>query len=114
MTAHDHPFELPYIGLGLLDETTIRRDGDAWTADYPFGEEPYVTVRIEPDRVEIAGVRRGRRLGGLDIRREPDPRDRASRAECPTRIGLPVLASSRLGRPTAPGSGPSSAPRSVR
>jgi hypothetical protein len=48
-----HPFRHAYIGLGLLDESSIHCDGDTWTADYRIGAEPYLTVRIAPDQVEI-------------------------------------------------------------
>ncbi len=45
-----HPFDLPYIGLGLLDPDSIRRDGATWTADYPdAGGRPYMRVVIDPD-----------------------------------------------------------------
>ena len=56
MSTFWHPFELPYVGLGLLDEASIRRDGDAWTADYRSADEPYLTIRVEPDHVEVVEV----------------------------------------------------------
>ena len=59
MSAPIHPFRLPYVGLGLLDESSIRREGDAWTADYRIGNEPYLTIRVAPDGVEIDEVEDG-------------------------------------------------------
>ena len=59
MSAPAHPFRLPYVGLGLLDEASIRREGDTWTADYPIGDEPYLTIRVAPDGVEIDELENG-------------------------------------------------------
>jgi len=48
--ADGHPFTHRYIGLGLLDEASVRRDGDAWTAEYPDQRgDPYLRVRIVAD-----------------------------------------------------------------
>ncbi len=51
-----HPFEFPYIGLGLLDEASIQHSGDEWTAEYRIGDEPYLTIRVEPGYVEVVEV----------------------------------------------------------
>jgi len=53
MSTPAHPFDLPYVGLGLLDEASIRREDDTWTADYTIGNQPYLTIWIAPGRVEI-------------------------------------------------------------
>lgn len=60
MPTPAHPFDLPYVGLGLLDEASIRRDGDAWTAEYRIGDEPYLAIRVAPGRVEIQETEGGR------------------------------------------------------
>jgi hypothetical protein len=67
-----HPFRLPYIGLGLLDEATIRREGDTWRAEYRDGDDPFVEVEIAPDGRTTVTAREpdGRRLGsasGLNL-----------------------------------------------
>jgi hypothetical protein len=50
----DHPFTHAYIGLGLLDESSILRDGDAWAAEYRDAVgEPYVVVYAGPTLVKI-------------------------------------------------------------
>lgn len=50
-----HPFRFPYVGLGLLDPDSIRRDGDVWSAAYPdTAGAPYLHIRLGPDRAEIA------------------------------------------------------------
>jgi hypothetical protein len=56
----DHPFgDLPYLGLGLLDPTSIRhdREDDAWSADYPdqWGQ-PCLQVSIGSRGVDIVGL----------------------------------------------------------
>lgn len=50
-----HPFIHTYIGLGLLDEASIRRDADAWLAEYPDDRgDPYLRIRVEADgRAEL-------------------------------------------------------------
>lgn len=50
----DHPFTHAYIGLGLLDESSILRDGDAWGAEYKDAEgRPYLAVFIGPNLAKI-------------------------------------------------------------
>ena len=51
--AATHPFVHAYVGLGLLEESSIRHDGETWTADYRIGDEPYLAIRIGPHAVEI-------------------------------------------------------------
>jgi hypothetical protein len=49
-----HPFVFPYVGLGLLDEASIRHVRDAWTADYPDAAgQPYLRLTIRPGRTRI-------------------------------------------------------------
>ena len=52
----DHPFDLPYIGLGLLDESSIQRDGDDWTAEYRADGEPYLALRVTPDLAQVVEI----------------------------------------------------------
>ena len=59
MSAPSHPFTMPYVGLGLLDEASIRLDGENWIADYPIGDDPYLTIAVGPDRVEFLEVEDG-------------------------------------------------------
>jgi hypothetical protein len=50
-----HPFDLPYIGLGLLDPESIRRKGSTWTADYPDAAgRPYMRVVVDPDGATLS------------------------------------------------------------
>jgi hypothetical protein len=58
-----HPFTLPYIGLGLLDEPSIRRDGEIWTAEYPdTSGRPYLVARIHADHVRLEEFEDGKRV----------------------------------------------------
>lgn len=50
----NHPFRYEYIGLGLRDDASIKRDGDTWTADYlDIDGKRYMRVKIGPDHVEL-------------------------------------------------------------
>lgn len=57
----EHPFTFDYIGLGLLDDASIRRDRDGWAADYrEAAGDPYLTVHVGPTRVRIEEFDAGR------------------------------------------------------
>jgi hypothetical protein len=56
MSTPWHPFEFPYVGLGLLDEASIRREGDDWTAEYRADGEPYLALRVTPDLAQVVEI----------------------------------------------------------
>lgn len=57
-----HPFLFDYVGLGLLDEESIRQDGTAWSAEYRIAGEPYLQVLVAPGRVRISEFDNGDRV----------------------------------------------------
>lgn len=58
-----HPFSHAYIGLGLLDDESIRRDGEIWIAEYPdTSGRPYLVVRIHADHVRLEEYEDGKRV----------------------------------------------------
>ena len=59
----EHPFTFDYIGLGLLDEASIRRDHDRWAADYrDAAGDPYLVVHVGASRVRIEELDAGGRV----------------------------------------------------
>lgn len=59
----DHPFTHAYIGLGLRDESSIRRDGDIWIAEYPdTAGKPYLVARVHADHVRLEEFEDGKRV----------------------------------------------------
>ena len=59
----EHPFTFDYIGLGLLDEASIRRENDSWAADYgDAAGSPYLTVHVGPSRIRIEELDAGGRV----------------------------------------------------
>lgn len=59
----EYPFTFDYIGLGLLDEASIRRDHDGWAADYrDAAGSPYLKIHLGASRVRIEEFDTGRRV----------------------------------------------------
>jgi hypothetical protein len=58
-----HPFSHAYIGLGLLDDASIRQRGDRWAAEYrDAAGDPYLVVNVDPGRVRIEEFDSGKRV----------------------------------------------------
>lgn len=59
----DHPFTHAYIGLGLLDESSIKQRRDIWRAEYPDAMgKPYLVVRVLKDHVRLEEFDAGKRV----------------------------------------------------
>ena len=59
----DHPFTHAYIGLGLLDESSINRRRDIWRAEYRDAMgQPYLVVRVLKDHVRLEEFDAGKRV----------------------------------------------------
>ena len=58
-----HPFNHAYIGLGLLDDASIRRHGDTWAAEYcDAAGDSYLLVHAAPSQVRIEEFDSGKRV----------------------------------------------------
>jgi hypothetical protein len=58
-----HPFRHAYIGLGLLEDASIRHHGDTWSAEYlDAAGDPYLVVNLSPIQVRIEEFDIGKRV----------------------------------------------------
>ena len=59
----DHPFTLPYIGLGLLDQSSITRNRAQWAAEYrDVDDDPYLAVYVGERQVKLQEFDGGKRV----------------------------------------------------